>query len=232
MTLKARAVDGAGNFAEATLTVTVANGPTVVWLNPGGNQKLAGFVELQAEVRAARTVNRVDFYFGPDGNSFTKVPGFPTALGNVYSLGWDILRLTPGNYILKVVVEDAAGSIAEATLPVVVTSAFVITTPADGDTVGPGAGRQIVTVTVGVNGTLPPGVEVTKVDVYINGQLAGTATQKVSTDGSQLYVYVWDTSLVVDGHDPTKSGDRVITARVYYTGGDTFTNGVLVRFLP
>uniref|UniRef100_UPI001FAA7C13 Ig-like domain-containing protein n=1 Tax=Thermus neutrinimicus TaxID=2908149 RepID=UPI001FAA7C13 len=227
-----RAVDGAGNAAEATLGVTVANAPTVVWLSPGANQKLAGFVTLRAEVRVIRVINRVDFYFGPDGNSWTKIPGTPTVSGNVYSLEWDILRVTPGSYLLKVVVEDVGGGVAEAIVPVEIASVFVITTPADGDAVGPGAGREIVTVTVGVNGTLPPGVTINQVDVYINGQLAGTATQQIAADGSQVYVYVWDTSQPVPGHDPAKSGDRVITARVYYTGGETFTNGVRLNYQP
>lgn len=243
VTLKARAVDAAGNAAEATLTVTVANAPKVSWVSPMPNQKLAGFVDLQAEVRALRAVSRVDFYFGPDENSLAKIPGSPSPSGNMYSLGWNLLHVSPGTYILKVEVEDVAGSLGTAVIPVEVASAFVITTPAEGDAVGPGVGHEIVAVTVGVNGTLPPGVTISQVEVYINGQPAGTATQQTATDGSQVYVYtwdtsqpVWDTSQPVPGHDPTKSGDRVITARVYYTGGDTFTdtftNGVRVSYQP
>ncbi|WP_253665277.1 Ig-like domain-containing protein [Thermus scotoductus] len=232
VTLRARAVDAAGNSAEATLTVTVANAPKVSWVSPMPNQKLAGFVDLQAEVRALRAVSRVDFYFGPDENSLAKIPGSPSPSGNMYSLGWNLLHVSPGTYILKVEVEDVAGSLGTAVIPVEVASAFVITTPAEGDAVGPGAGREIVAVTVGVNGTLPPGVTISQVEVYINGQPVGTATQQTATDGSQVYVYTWDTSQAAPGHDPTKSGDRVITARVYYTGGDTFTNGVKVSYQP
>ena len=225
-------MDAAGNSAEATLTVTVANAPKVSWVSPMPNQKLAGFVDLQAEVRALRAVSRVDFYFGPDENSLAKIPGSPSPSGNMYSLGWNLLHVSPGTYILKVEVEDVAGSLGTAVIPVEVASAFVITTPAEGDAVGPGAGREIVAVTVGVNGTLPPGVTISQVEVYINGQPVGTATQQTATDGSQVYVYTWDTSQAAPGHDPTKSGDRVITARVYYTGGDTFTNGVKVSYQP
>ncbi len=71
---------------------------------------------------------------------------------------------------MKVVVVDGMGSRAEASIPVRVGSAFVITTPKDGDQVGPGTQRAIVTVTVGINGTLPPGVNVSRVVIYINGQ--------------------------------------------------------------
>ncbi|WP_298629615.1 Ig-like domain-containing protein [uncultured Thermus sp.] len=236
VTLKARAVDAAGNASEATLTVTVANEPAIWWVAPVPNQRLAGFVNLQAEVRAVRTVSRVDFYFGPDLNTLAKIPGSPSVSGNVYSLGWNLLRVSPGSYILKVEVEDVAGSLATAVIPVEVASVFVITTPRDGDEVGPGAGREIVSITVGVNGTLPPGVTVNQVDVYINGVRIGSATRQSAGDDSQVFVYVWDTSVSVPGHDPTKSGDRVITAEVVYRAGSTststLTGGILVHFLP
>jgi len=240
VTLKARAVDAAGNASEATLTVTVANAPTVVWMNPVPHQKVTGFVNLQAEVRAIRPVSHVDFYFGSDENSLAKISGSPSVSGNVYTLGWDILRVTPGNYILQVVVEDSAGSRGVATIPVEVMSTFVITTPADGDGVGLGAGRQIVAITVGVNGTLPPGVTVSRVEILINSCAVADARQEIAGDGSYVYVYPWDTAQTLScrsdpsqiAHDPTKPGDRVITARVYYTGGDTFTGGVLVTYSP
>lgn len=236
VTLKARAVDATGNFAEATLTVTVANEPKVFWLNPTPNQKVAGSVDLQVEVQALRPIYRVEFYFGSGENSMSKVPGTPTPSGNTYTLSWDVLQVPPGNYLLKVVVVDAQGSQAQAMIPVEVGSAFVITTPAEGDRVGPGANRSIVAITVGINGTLPPGVSVTRVEIYINGEYQGDATSDTAGDGSQIYIYTWNTAQSSPGHDPALSGDRVITAKVYYTGGDTggdtWTNGVLVSYQP
>ena len=232
VTLKARAVDTAGNASEATLQVTVANAPEIYWVNPVANELVAGFVLLKAEVRALRSVDRVEFYFGSSLDSLSKIPGTPTVSGSLYSLGWDILRVTPGVYFLKAVVIDVAGARSEAVIPVQVGSAFVLDSPSDGDQVGLGANRTIVAVTVGVRGTLPPGVSITQVEVYINGYLAGTAVRQTAGDGSEVYVFSWDTRISLPGHDPTASGDRVITARVYYTGGDTFTNGVRVLYLP
>ena len=232
VTLKARAVDAAGNPSEATLTVTVANEPKVFWLNPTPNQKVAGSVDLQVEVQALRPIYRVEFYFGPDENSMSKVPGTPTPSENTYTLSWDVLQVQPGNYLLKVVVVDAQGSQAQDMIPVEVGSAFVITTPAEGDRVGPGANRSIVAITVGINGTLPPGVSVTRVAIYIDGKYQGDATSDTAGDGSQIYIYTWNTAQSSPGHDPAFSGDRVITARVYYTGGDTWTNGVRVSYQP
>lgn len=232
VTLKARAVDTAGNASEATLQVTVANAPEIYWVNPVANGLVAGFVLLEAEVRALRSVDRVEFYFGSSLDSLSKIPGTPTVSGSLYSLAWDVLRVTPGAYFLKAVVIDVAGARSEAVIPVQVGSAFVLDSPSDGDQVGPGANRTIVAVTVGVRGTLPPGVSITQVEIYINGYLAGTAVRQTAGDGSEVYVFSWDTQISLPGHDPTASGDRVITARVYYTGGDTFTNGVRVLYLP
>ncbi|MFC0596701.1 Ig-like domain-containing protein, partial [Thermus composti] len=233
VTLKAKAWDAAGNASsEATLTVVVANRPEIHWIHPTPNQKVAGSVDLQVEVRALRTVSSVEFYFGPDRDSMSKIPGTPTVLDNIYSLTWNLLQVSPGTYFLKAVVVDAQNSRAEAVIPVEVGSAFVITTPADGDEVGPGAGRAIVTITVGINGTLPPGVDVNKVEIYINGQYQGDAVSQTAGDGSQIYILTWNTTQSSLGHDPTLSGDRVITARVYYTGGDKWTNGVKVLYRP
>jgi len=197
---------------------------------------VAGSVDLQVEVQALRPIYRVEFYFGPDENSMSKVPGTPTPSENTYTLSWDVLQVQPGNYLLKVVVVDAQGSQAQDMIPVEVGSAFVITTPAEGDRVGPGANRSIVAITVGINGTLPPGVSVTRVAIYINGKYQGDATSDTAGDGSQIYIYTWNTAQSSPGHDPALSGDRVITARVYYTGGDTggdtWTNGVRVSYQP
>jgi hypothetical protein len=232
VTLKARAVDGAGNVQEATLQVTLANVPRISWISPAPNQQVAGSVTLEVEVQAPRGVSKVEFYFGPDENSLAKIPGTPTVSGNRYTLQWNVLRVEPGSYLLKAVVTDSLGSRSEASIPVVVGATFVISVPAEGDQVGPGAQRAIVTVTVGINGTLPPGVSVSRVEVYINGQLQGPATSSTAGDGSQVFIYTWDTTRSSPGHDPAKSGDRIITARIYYTGGDTWTNGVRVAYRP
>ncbi|WP_244344785.1 Ig-like domain-containing protein [Thermus thermophilus] len=232
VTLKARAVDAAGNAAEATLTVTVANAPRISWLNPTPNQQVAGLVTLQVEVQALRSVERVEFYFGPDETQMSKIPGTPSQSGSTYTLDWNVLQVAPGDYLLKAKVVDAQGSEAEALIPVKVGSTFVITTPAEGEEVGPGAQKEIVAVTIGINGTLPPGVNVSKVEIYINGQYVGDALNATAGDGSQIFIYTWDTTQLAPGHDPTLSGDRVITARVYYTGGDTWTNGVRVSYQP
>jgi chitinase len=75
VTLKARAEDTAGNASEATLQVTVANAPEIYWVKPVANELVAGLVPLEAEVRALRSVDRVEFYFGSSLDSLSKIPG-------------------------------------------------------------------------------------------------------------------------------------------------------------
>ncbi len=241
MVLKARAVDVAGNASETEITVNISNGPQVAWQNPVPNQRIAGFISLEAKVRAVRAVDRVEFYFGPDETNMDRIPGSPTpSPDSVYSLDWNILRVEPGVYLLKAVAVDAGGFKDETTISVEISSPFVITTPSNGDLVGPWVGRTIVAITVGVIGTLPPGVTVSRVEILINGCSVADARWERASDDSYVYVYPWDTAQTLScrsdssqiAHDPTKSGDRVITARVYYTGGDTFTGGVLVTYSP
>ncbi|WP_234944427.1 Ig-like domain-containing protein [Thermus scotoductus] len=239
--LKVRAVDVAGNASETEITVNISNGPQVAWQNPVPNQRIAGFISLEAKVRAVRAVDRVEFYFGPDETNMDRIPGSPTpSPDSVYSLDWNILRVEPGVYLLKAVAVDAGGFKDETTISVEISSPFVITTPSNGDLVGPWVGRTIVAITVGVIGTLPPGVTVSRVEILINGCSVADARWERASDDSYVYVYPWDTAQTLScrsdssqiAHDPTKSGDRVITARVYYTGGDTFTGGVLVTYSP
>ncbi|WP_366728832.1 Ig-like domain-containing protein [Thermus scotoductus] len=234
ITLRARALDGAGNVSEAQLEVTVANAdkspPTVAWRNPPAGAQVSGVETLEVEASDNVGVAKVEFYAGA-----TKLGEDDTA---PYQWNWDTTRYPEGPITLRARALDGAGNVSEAQLEVTVANAiFRITTPADGEQVGPGAGREIVTVTIGLNGTVPAGVRVNRVEVYINGLLAGTASSQNAGDGSQIFVYAWDTRSQVGGHDPTASGDRVITAKVSYTNAegetvDTFTDGVRVTYRP
>ncbi|WP_460172058.1 Ig-like domain-containing protein [Thermus sp. FJN-A] len=227
--LRVVVTDLAGNQKEVSLSVNKdRTPPTVVWLDPKEGAQVSGTVPLEVEATDNVGVAKVEFFAGS-----TKV-GEATAAP--FTFNWNTLGYPDGSVTLKARAVDGAGNAAEATLTVTVAnqvaSAFVITTPAEGDEVGPRADRSIVTITVGINGTLPPGVSVTRVEIYINGQYQGDATSNTAGDGSQIYIYTWDTTQSSPGHDPTLSGDRVITARVYYSGGDTWTNGVRVSYLP
>jgi hypothetical protein len=220
------AKDRAGNERREPLNLVVdRQAPTVVWRQPADGAQVSGTVTLEVEATDNVGVAKVEFFAGS-----TKLGEDTSA---PYTFAWNTTGYPDGPVTLKARAVDTAGNATEATLQVTVRSAFVLDSPSDGDQVGPGANRTIVAVMVGVRGTLPPEVSITQVEVYINGYLAGTAVRQTATDGSEVYVFSWDTRISLPpGHDPNASGDRVITARVYYTGGDTFTNGVRVLYLP
>jgi hypothetical protein len=220
------AKDRAGNERREPLNLVVdRQAPTVVWRQPADGAQVSGTVTLEVEAADNLGVAKVEFFAGS-----TKLGEATSA---PYTFAWNTTAYPDGPVTLRARAVDTAGNASEATLQVTVRSAFVLDSPSDGDQVGPGANRTIVAVTVGVRGTLPPEVSITQVEVYINGYLAGTAVRQTATDGSEVYVFSWDTRISLPpGHDPNASGDRVITARVYYTGGDTFTNGVRVLYSP
>lgn len=117
---------------------------------------------------------------------------------------------------------------------------FIIDTPQDEEVVGPGAGQDVVAITVGLTGTLHGALDkVESVEVYLNGVLAGAAKRIGDPDSPDeadvAFIYEWDTEdpqVAPDGHDPTKSGDRVITARVTAGGTVYLTPGVMVEYQP
>ena len=212
-----------------------STGQGTVNLSVGISKPTAGAHSNQrdVEVRIAATGGRVESaklaYAGPSSGEIPLTPSGGVWRGTLPE------SLSSGTYTLKA--EARVGSFIKESGPVVFVFVkdkpqitFVITTPAEGEEVGPGAQKEIVAVTIGINGTLPPGVNVSKVEIYINGQYVGDALNATAGDGSQIFIYTWDTTQLAPGHDPTLSGDRVITARVYYTGGDTWTSGVLVSY--
>lgn len=236
VTLLARATDAAGNRAEAQINVTTRNNPTVTWVSPTANQRVAGAVNLSVSVVAGRAITSVEFLLEADeGRS---VIGTGTLTAGRYELRWSTLGVEPGQYTLIARVTDASGAVVEELLPIAVVSTFFISTPKEGDTVGPGHNRDIVAITVGINGTIPDGFTITQVRIFLNGQdTLQNATRQEATDGSQVFVYPWDTRNPLPGHDPLASGDRVIMAHITYTDDTrrewtTFTPGVPVRFSP
>ena len=234
--LKAVAYDANGNSIEQTTTVTLANAPTIRWVKiareaaaPG--MRLAGVVALEAEVEAPRGVERVAFYVRGEGIGEALISeAVPNAGHYVGSL--EAYRFTPDNYELIARVWDHAGVSTESTLRVEIADPFVIITPREGDAVGPEASRDIVAITVGLNGTLFGQLgTVQQVEIFINGEYQGPAAQMEASE-DVAYVYEWDTTVASPGHDPTKSGDRMITVRVVTDTQTYLTPGVRVNYLP
>ncbi len=208
---------------------------------PFPGMRLAGAVELRAEVRPFEGVDRVEFFIEGDGGARGRI-GEATLEEGAYVLSWQTWRVEPGDYILIARYTDEAGMQDEVGIPVRVATPFIIQTPLDLEEVGPGADREIVAIAVGLNGTLYGSLpEVTNVEVFINSGSAGYAAPIEGTS-DVAYVFSWDTTVPVlppanplgnaGGHDPAKSGDRIITARVTHTFGEFLTPGVRVDFRP
>ena len=234
--LRAVSWDSLGNRAEVSLTLETHNDPEVTWVkvadaNPVPGMRLAGNVELRARVDAPRGVERVEFYVSDTVSEVALGEG--TLEGSDYVLNFSTYRFEPGDYTIKVRAYDSGNYFGEAELAVKFADPFVIINPKDGERIGTGAGRRIVSITVGLNGTLYGQIgEVAKVEVYINAAYQGEADQ-VEATSDLAFIYTWDTAVASPGHDPNASGDRIITAKVTLNSGETFlTPGVLVYYIP
>ncbi|TFU26954.1 Ig-like domain-containing protein [Thermus tengchongensis] len=126
VTLKARAVDGAGNVSsEATLTVTVdqtvadKGAPVVRFVSPAGGVLLKGVATVEVEAEDTGTpatgVQQVQLYEGG-----TLLGTSTVGVGNRYVFTVDTAKLADGARELRAVAVDRAGNRGEARLTVTV----------------------------------------------------------------------------------------------------------------
>ncbi len=213
---------------EATVQVTVANDdevePEVSWVAPSGGDVVTGTVTLLAEATDDVGVERVRFFANG-----SLIDGTVTQSGDRFELEWDATNVAGGEVTLEAVARDAAGNRAVAEITVDVLSGFSITNPEAGASVG-FESRQLLDISVGLNGTLPSGTAVTNVEIFVSGVSIGDASELSDSTGGEFYLLQWDVcddpSAEVPGNVP---GDRTLTALVEVSGGDTyFTPGVLI----
>ena len=194
-TLRAIAVDAAGNSGQSTLvTVNVANvvvpppdttSPSVSIASPtSGN--VSGTVTVSANATDNVGVARVDFYVnGALAGSDTAAP---------YQYAWNTTGLANGAATLYARAFDAAGNSAQSAA-VSVTVANVVAPPPDTtkptvSIASPTGGNVSGTVSVSANAA--DNVGVTRVEFYVNGTLA-------LTDASAPYQYAWNTAALPNG---------------------------------
>ena len=222
-------------------------GLRAAFVSPTPTKRLAGLVTVEIDLEASAGIQRAELFVdGPDETGSVRVarmvksPSAAPVARDQLRASISTLDFETGLYGLRVRLEDRAGGVIEEALVVEFLTPFMITHPTDGEGVGLGNGRHIVAVAIGVNGTILDDYDVTSVDVYINGTLyaAGIPVDDDATS-TRLIVYPWDTDEPgLGGHSTTFTGDRVITARVYFVDPATdelrneFTPGVLVSFLP
>ncbi len=217
------------------------------FLSPTPNKRTAGLVNVELDLEAELGIKRAELFVDGDEDSgsvrvarWDDDPDADPVEREMLSVSFSTLDYETGAYSLRVRLEDRAGNVLEQMLAIEFLTPFLITNPIDEDGVGIGNDRQIVAITIGVNGTILDDYDVTSVDIYINGTLyaAGIPVDDDATS-TRLIVYPWDTDEPgLGGHPTTLTGDRAITARVYFVDPATealrneFTPGVIVNFLP
>lgn len=221
--------------------------PSVAFLSPTPDKRLAGLVDVEVELDAPLGIRRAALsVVGEDEAGGVRVafvevdPQATRVPRDTLSVTFSTLDFEAGAYDLLVELEDVAGNVTERSLRIVMLPPVLITTPTYAEVVGLGApNRQIVAVTIGVNGTILDDYDVTSFDLFINGGLyaAGIVVNDGATS-TRLAIFEWDTLVAGPGHDVTASGDRMLTARVTFIDPDTgvtreeFTPGVLVDYQP
>jgi len=225
VTLKARAVDGAGNVGEAAITVTVdqtvadKGAPVVRFVSPGGGVLLKGVATVEVEAEDTGTpitgVQQVQLYEGG-----TLLGTSTVGVGNRYVFTVDTAKLADGARELRAVAVDRAGNRGEARLTVTVDNTppvVVWESPVEGNRVG-GVVDLVVRATDGVSGSLTP-------EITVNGQPV-------------LPPFQWDTTTVKDGPVTLKAravdgagnvGEAAITVTVDQTVADK--GAPVVRFV-
>jgi VWFA-related protein len=107
--LTVRATDAVGNVREQSLALEIVPALTISVVAPKADDAVFGNVSLEAEVKALSTVTTVDFLV--DGKSVGTANAAP------YLLDWDSGTVAAGSHELTVVVSDAYGQTAEASVP-------------------------------------------------------------------------------------------------------------------
>lgn len=187
LTAIAKAADG--STGQASITVTADNtAPEARLTSPSAGTELVGAVDLAATATDGNAVAQVDFY----ANGFL----VGTARAAAWQVTWDTSRAADGSYTLVARATDAAGNVKD--------SAPVTVTVKNGGNGPPGPGGPSVTLTQPVGGATLTGTipivastsdssPVTSMEVYLDGQLASTKSDR------QSYSWWWYTTYSYNG---------------------------------
>ncbi len=205
-TVSATARDAAGNTASSSVGVTVSNivsdttPPTVAITSPSGSV-VSGTVSIQAS--ASDNVGVASVTFLIDGVQVAIVSSAP------YAYSWNTASTTNTSHTLTATARDGAGNSSSAALVVTVNNGSPSgdVTPPSVSIISPSAGSFIsgnVNITLGASDN----VRVTRVDVYADGALIGSAT-------SAPYSVRWNTN-----GGKVASGAHVLQGKAYDAAGN------------
>ena len=238
-----RLIAVADTSATGFLDVSVAPQlPSAAFLTPTPSKRAAGIVDVTVDLAAPRGIRSAELHLVSAGgrqliDRLALDPNDEPSTNETFTAQFATIDHETGTYALRLTLLDAAGNTTVEDLEIELLTPFVITTPTDGEAVGPSVLRRIVAVTIGVNGTILDDYDVTTVDLYINGSRYAEGIPVDDATSTRLIVYPWDTLLAGPGHDPEAAGDRVLTARVTFVDPETgvtrteFTPGVIVNYV-
>ena len=205
-TLMAKAYDAAGNVGQSsTVAVTVVNdttAPVVSLTAPGNNSKVNGTVTITASASDNVGVSNVEFYLN----------GALLFASNVtpYTYNWNTTSVANGSYTLTAKAYDNAGNIGQSS-NVSVTVLNDITAPTV--SIGVRKASSGSSGMLAVTATANDDVGVSRVEFYVNGVLASTATVAP-------YIYNWDSAAAANG-------SYTLIAKAYDAAGNLGQSGTV-----
>jgi chitinase len=209
--LMTKAYDAAGNIGQSgNVTVTVVNdsvAPVVSLTAPGNGSTVNGTVTITASASDNVGVSNVEFYLN----------GTLLFASNVspYTYNLNTTSLINGSYTLIAKAYDNAGNIGQTSaISVTVLNDITAPTVNIGVRKAGSGGSGVLAVTA----TASDDVGVSKVEFYVNGSLASTAT-------SAPYVYSWDSAAV-------SSGYYTLIAKAYDAAGNIGQSGTVKLSKP
>jgi len=207
-TAYAWARDAAGNLSSsrsATVTITMSDKPTVSIVSPVSGATVAGTVTISASASDNVGVTKVAFYVnGSLKSTDTAAP---------YSYSWSTKAIANGSYTIMVKAYDASGNVTTDSIPVTVfndkTAPVVsITSPAN---------SAKVSDTVTINAAASDNVEVTRLELYVNGVLKDSQAAAACS-------FNWNTKDV-------GNGSYTIKAKAYDAAGNVKSTSISVKVL-
>ncbi len=202
-TLTAKAYDAAGNLGlSQALTINVSNdltAPSVSLASPLSGSTVSGTVTVTANASDNVGVSKVEFY----RNNVLQA-AVATA---PYSYNWDTKTVTNGSYTLTAKAYDAAGNVTVSQSSSVNVSNAVPDTIAPTVSITSPSTNTTVSGTVTISASASDNVGVTKVNVYVGGQLMTSLT-------TAPYNYAWDTTKM------TNNSVYAVTAIAYDAAGN------------
>ncbi|GFO66543.1 hypothetical protein GMLC_01220 [Geomonas limicola] len=205
-TLSAKAYDATGNVGQsASVTVIVFNDttpPSVSITSPSAGSTLGQTATVQIAASDNVAVTKVEYYLnGILQGSATSAP---------YAFSWNTLSNANGSYTVTAKAYDAAGNVGQsAGIAVTVfndTSAPLVS-------LNSLSNGSVVSRTATIQVTASDNVGVSRVELYANGVLLGSAT-------SAPYSFIWNTLAATNG-------SYILTAKAYDMAGNIGTSSAI-----